>query len=206
MLYPSKRIEDAVNQLASLPGIGRKTALRLALSLLKRDSSRVKEFSEALVLMKENTCFCSRCHNISDTNLCLVCSNSSRDGALICIVADFRDVIAIENTHSFNGLYHVLGGLISPMDGIGPSELNIESLIERLRTEDYTEIIFALAPTPDGDTTNFFIYRKVKDFPIRISSLARGIAIGEDIEYTDQATLGKSLQNRILYESSLAAK
>lgn len=206
MLYPSKRIEDAVNQLASLPGIGRKTALRLALSLLKRDASRVKEFSDALVLMKENTCFCHQCHNISDTGLCLVCSSPSRDITTVCVVADFRDVIAIENTRTYNGVYHVLGGLISPMDGIGPSDLHIDSLFERISKGEAAEVIFALAPTPDGDTTNFFIYRKIKDFSVRISSLARGITIGEDIEYTDEATLGKSLQNRVLYESSLAAK
>jgi len=206
MLFPSKHIEDAVNQLSTLPGIGRKTALRLALFLLKREPEKIRDFTEALLRMKLDTCFCRLCHNVSDAETCRICSNPSRDPSMLCVVADFRDVIAIENTQSYRGSYHVLGGLISPMDGIGPSELNIDSLVLRLQDGEVAEVILALAPTPDGDTTNFFLFRKIKDFPVHVSSLARGISVGDDIEYADEVTLGKSLQNRVPYENSLRVK
>ena len=196
MKIPSKYIENAVDQIASLPGIGRRTALRLVLQLLNRSKEEIDDFSQAFQLMKENVVKCSSCGNVSDFEICSICSNSNRDRSLICVVEDIRDVLAIESTESYKGIYHVLGGIISPMDGIGPSDLNILSLIDRVGNEEVKEVIFALSATMEGDTTNFYIYRKLKDAKIIISSLSRGVAIGSELQYADEITLGRSIANR----------
>lgn len=196
MKIPSKHIENAVDQIASLPGIGRKTAMRLVLQLLNRSEDEVRMFSEAFVQMKENVKSCKECGNVSDTEVCSICSNPNRDSSIICVVEDIRDVLAIESTDSYKGVYHVLGGIISPMDGIGPSDLNIEQLIDRASNDDLTEIIFALSATMEGDTTNYYLYKKLKDFNIPISTLSRGVAIGSELQYADEITLSRSLLNR----------
>jgi recombination protein RecR len=193
---PSKYIENAVDQIASLPGIGRRTALRLVLQLLNRSKEEIDDFSQAFQLMKENVVKCKSCGNVSDFEVCSICSNSNRDRSIICVVEDIRDVLAIEATETYKGVYHVLGGIISPMDGIGPSDLNILSLIDRLESEEVKEVIFALSATMEGDTTNFYIYRKLKDFNVIISSLSRGVAIGSELQYADEITLGRSIANR----------
>jgi recombination protein RecR len=193
---PSKYIENAVDQIASLPGIGRRTALRLVLQLLNRSKEEIDDFSQAFQLMKENVVKCSSCGNVSDFEVCSICSNTNRDRSIICVVEDIRDVLAIEATETYKGVYHVLGGIISPMDGVGPSDLNILSLIDRLESEEVKEVIFALSATMEGDTTNFYIYRKLKDFNVIISSLSRGVAIGSELQYADEITLGRSLANR----------
>lgn len=202
--YPSKLLEDAVNEFSKLPGIGRKSALRLVLFLLRQEKESVTSFGESLIRLRNEIKNCKVCHNISDTDICQICSNTARNSSVICVVENIRDVMLIENTHQYNGLYHVLGGIISPMDGIGPGELEINSLIERAENSDIIEIILALPTTMEGDTTNFYIFRKLKEKPVRITTLARGVAVGDDLEYTDEITLGRSLVNRVLYENSLS--
>ncbi len=203
MNFSSKLIEDAVHEIAKLPGIGQKTALRLALHLLQRDEHEVAQLSEALLRLRREVRFCRKCHNISDADLCSICSNPNRDESVLCVVQDTRDVMAIENTSQYKGQYHVLGGLISPMDGIGPSDLNIGTLVERCADGSVTEIILALSATTEGDTTNFYLYKKLRESDVRITTLARGVAVGDDLEYADEVTLGRSLQHRIPYENSL---
>lgn len=202
--YPSKLLENAVNELAKLPGIGRKTALRLAMYLLRKNPADVETMCNALTDMANHVMYCAECHNISDKEMCDICSSHKRDRSLICVVEDVRDVMAIENTGQYNGLYHVLGGIISPIDGIGPDDLNINALIERAGRDDVREVIMAFSTTIEGDTTNFFLYKKLKDFNITLSTIARGISIGDDIEYADQITLGRSIINRTIYENTLA--
>jgi recombination protein RecR len=201
----SKLIEEAVDQFATLPGVGRKTALRLVLNLLKRSPQEVERFSRAFTNLRENIRFCKSCFNLADSDLCNVCSTPSRNHAVICVVEDIRDIMALESTQQYKGIYHVLGGMISPMDGIGPGDLRIEELVTRVAA-GAEEVILALNTTMEGDTTCFYIYRKIKDFPIKISTLARGVAIGDDLEYTDEITLGRSLMNRTPYEASLNSK
>lgn len=198
----SKLIEEAVDQFATLPGVGKKTALRLVLNLLKRSPQEVERFSRSFTNLRENIRFCKNCFNLADSDLCNVCSTPSRNQAVICVVEDIRDIMALESTQQFRGVYHVLGGMISPMDGIGPGDLRIDELVNRV-SAGAEEVILALNTTMEGDTTCFYIYRKIKDFPIKISTLARGVAIGDDLEYTDEITLGRSLMNRTPYEASL---
>lgn len=193
----SKYIENAVEQLSTLPGIGKKSALRLVLNLLNRDKSEVEAFSNAFIEMMENVKSCKQCHNISDHDICSICSNPSRLSNIICVVEDIRDIMAIENTESFKGHYHVLGGVISPIDGIGPSDLNIQSLIERAKNTEITEVILALNSGMEGDTTNFYLYRKLNEIEdLKITSLSRGVSIGTELQYADELTLGKSIENR----------
>jgi recombination protein RecR len=201
--YPSRLLENAVNEFSKLPGIGRKSALRLVLHLLRQETEEVKAFGNSLIQLRTEIKHCKSCHNISDTETCNICSNPSRNESVICVVENIRDVMSIENTHQFNGLYHVLGGIISPMDGIGPSELEIDSLVERVDSGKVIEVILALSTTMEGDTTNFYIYRKLKGREIKISTLARGVSIGDELEYTDEITLGRSLMNRVPYETSV---
>tara|TARA_B100001939_G_scaffold327520_1_gene321981 strand:+ start:354 stop:977 length:624 start_codon:yes stop_codon:yes gene_type:complete len=201
--FSSKYVEQAVAQLSSLPGIGKRTALRLALALLKRDKEEVKSFAQAISNLKEHVNSCKVCHNISDEEICSICSNPKRDHSVICVVEDMRDVLAIENTQQYNGLYHVLGGVISPMDGIGPSHLFVESLIEKSASEEVKEIIFALSTTLEGDTTNFYLYRKLGSQDVNISTLSRGISIGDELHYADELTLGRSILNRTPFENSI---
>jgi len=196
MKIPSKYIEEAVEQLSSLQGIGKKTALRLVLNLLKRDHSDIERFSNSFLSMKENVKACKSCGNISDHDICSICSNEKRDHGTICIVEDIRDIMAIESTETYNGIYHVLGGIISPMDGIGPSDLNIESLISKLENSYINEIIFALSATMEGDTTNFYLFKKITPFKIKITSLSRGVSVGSELHYADELTLGRSLLQR----------
>ena len=193
----SKHIENAVEQLSTLPGIGKKSALRLVLNLLNREKSEVEAFSNAFIEMIENVKSCERCHNISDTEICGICANPSRDESTICVVEDVRDIMAIENTESYKGVYHVLGGVISPIDGIGPSDLNIDSLINRCASKTTKEVILALNSGMEGDTTNFYLYRKLSaKTELKITSLSRGVAIGTELQYADELTLGKSIENR----------
>ena len=201
MIFSSSLLENAVNEFAKLPGIGKKTALRLVLHLIKQDSSDVAQFSQAISLMKEEIKFCIRCHNISDATLCNICSNTSRKQQMLCVVENIRDVIAIESTQQFNGVYHVLGGIISPLDGIGPDQLTIDSLVQRVESEEISEIIFALNATIQGDTTIYYIGKKLKAYPIKITTIARGIAFGGELEYADEMTLAKSISNRIPVEN-----
>lgn len=201
--YSSTLVENAVNELSRLPGIGRKTALRLALHLLKKDVSISDALGNSILKMRNEIKFCKYCHNISDTEVCEICSNPKRDPKLICVVEDIRDVMAIENTHQFNGLYHILGGIISPMDGIGPSDLFIESLVDRVKNNEVKEVIMALSTTIEGDTTIFYIFKKLKDTGVQFSTIARGISVGDEIEYADEVTLGRSILNRLPYESTL---
>jgi recombination protein RecR len=204
--YPSKLLEQAVNELAKLPGIGRKTALRMALHLLKRNVLEVESLGTAIIKMRNNIIYCTACRNISDQELCAICANPKRDPSLICVVEDIRDVMAIENTGQFMGVYHVLGGIISPMDGIGPGDLHIDKLISRLSSGSVTEIILALPTTIEGDTTNFYLYRKLTEFNLKITIIARGVSIGDELEHTDEVTLGRSILNRTPYESVLSRK
>ena len=203
MNFSSKLLENAVNEFSKLPGVGQKTALRLVLHLLNQPASDVEKFSQSLTRLKNEIRFCEICYNISDQGKCEICAAIKRDKSLICIVEDTRDVMAIENTGQFNGVYHVLGGLISPMDGIGPSDLNIESLVDRVKAGGIIEVILALSATMEGDTTIFYIYKKLKDLGIQISAIARGIAFGGELEYVDEVTLGRSIITRIPYENSL---
>ena len=197
--YSSILLENAVDALSKLPGIGKKTALRLALYLLNEDAVQTEQIADALIKMKHNIVLCERCHNISDTKICSICSNPRRDENTLCVVADMRDVLAIEHTAAYNGLYHVLGGVISPIEGIAPSDLHIEELVERTRHEDIREIILALPATIEGDTTNFYIYRQLKDFKGKVTVIAKGIAVGDTLEYVDEITLGRSIQNRVTF-------
>jgi len=193
---PSKHLENVVEQLASLPGIGKRTALRLALHLFNRSKDEIDTFAHSFIEMKEYVQKCNSCGNITDTPTCIICSNPKRDHSLICVVEDIRDILAIEATESFKGIYHVLGAIISPMDGIGPNDLNIDSLIEKAKSGEVTEIIFALSATMEGDTTNFYLYKKLKDFPISITTLSRGVSIGSELQYADELTLSRSITNR----------
>lgn len=201
--FPSRLLENAVNEFAKLPGIGRKSALRLVLHMLKQEMHEVETFANSLIQLRSEVKHCKVCHNISDTDVCNICSNPSRNASFICVVENIKDVMAIENTHQFSGLYHVLGGIISPMDGIGPSDLEVESLVNRVKEGSVEEIVLALSTTMEGDTTNFFIYKKLKNQPVRISTLARGVSIGDELEYTDEVTLGRSLVNRMNFEDSI---
>lgn len=195
--FNSQLLEKAVGELSKLPGIGRKTALRLALHLLRKPSEEAKALGESLIEMRDKISYCSRCHNISEEETCPICTDSRRDQKTVCVVENVKDVITIEATHQHHGLYHVLGGLISPLDGIGPSDIEIESLVERVSEENIEEVILALSPTMEGDTTNFYIYRKLSELPVKVTMLARGLSVGNELEYTDELTLGKSIQNRI---------
>lgn len=200
--YPSALLENAVNEFAKLPGIGRKTALRLVLHLLREDISQVESFAEAISLLKKEVKYCISCHNISDSEMCNLCADKSRDSSVVCVVENIKDVMAIENTVQFKGQYHVLGGIISPIDGIGPSDVEIASLVERVKTKGVKEVILALSATMEGDTTNFYIYRKLEPFNIKVSIIARGVSIGNELEYTDEVTLGRSILNRTLFSES----
>jgi recombination protein RecR len=204
MNFSSKLLEDAVAEFAKLPGVGQKTALRLVLHLLNRDKEEVQKFSSTISKLRNEIQFCQTCHNISDQPVCQICSSSKRDHSLICVVEDTRDVMAIENTSQFNGVYHVLGGLISPMDGIGPADLEVDTLVERLKDKTVSEIIFALSATMEGDTTIFYLHKRLKQFNISISTIARGIAFGGELEYVDEITLGRSIVTRVPYENSLS--
>lgn len=201
--YTSKLLEKAVSEFAKLPGIGRKTALRLVLHLLKQAPEDVEMFTDSIRVMQKEIHHCKVCHNISDQEVCSICSTSTRDSGILCVVENIRDVMAVESTRQFNGLYHVLGGIISPMDGIGPSDLTITSLIERCKSGDIREVILGLSATMEGDTTNFYIYRKLAEFDISITTLARGVAIGDELEYTDEITLGRSIMNRTPFNETL---
>lgn len=195
--FNSQLLDKAVGELSKLPGIGRKTALRLALHLLRRDAEEAEALGKSIIEMREKISYCSRCHNISEEETCPICSDTRRDQTMICVVENIKDVITIESTRQFNGLYHVLGGVISPLDGVAPSDIEIESLVERVKKENISEVILALSPTIEGDTTNFYIFRKLSDTPVKITMLARGVSVGNELEYTDELTLGKSIQNRI---------
>lgn len=200
MQFSSSLLENAVNEFARLPGIGKKTALRLVLHLLKQDSGEVTHFSETIARMRAEIKFCQRCFNVADGDICSICANSMRKQEMICVVESIRDVIAIESTQQYNGTYHVLGGVISPLDGIGPDQLHIESLVHRVEKEKTEELIFALNPNIQGDTTIYYIQKKLQGFPVRITTIARGIAFGGELEYADEMTLGRSLQNRLPVE------
>lgn len=202
--YSSKLVENAVNELARLPGIGKKTALRLALHLLKKEDNVAESLGNSIIKMRGEIMFCTECFNISDSEICEICANPNRTKETICVVEDIRDVMAIENTGQYKGVYHILGGIISPMDGVGPNDLHIDSLINRVSQGNIQEVIMALSTTIEGDTTNFYIYKKLKDFKVTISTIARGIAIGDELEYTDEVTLGRSILNRMPYESTLS--
>ena len=197
---PTQLLEKAVKESSKLPGIGRKTALRLVLHLLRQDDATVDAFGNSIMTLKHEVKYCKVCHNISDTDTCNICANPMRDSSMVCVVENIRDVMAIEGTQQFHGLYHVLGGVISPMDGIGPNDLQIQSLIDRVTEGKVKEVILALSTTMEGDTTNFFIYRKLRDTPVRISVLARGVSVGDELQYTDEVTLGRSIINRTPYE------
>ena len=203
MEVPSKLLSDAVNELSRLPGIGRKTALRLALYLLNRSEDEVARFGEAIVRMKRDTRFCPECHNISDSGLCSICTDKSRKTEMVCVVETIRDVIAIENTNQYSGRYHVLGGIISPLDGIGPEALNVSSLISRIREEKISEVIMALSPTIEGDTTIFYLSRQLAELEVKITTIARGISFGGELEYADELTLARSIVTRMPFESYL---
>ncbi|MBL7701492.1 MAG: recombination protein RecR [Ferruginibacter sp.] len=211
MIFSSSLLENAVNEFAKLPGIGKKTALRLVLHLIKQDAGEVSHFSDTIAKMRNEIKFCSRCYNISDSTLCNICSNSMRRQEMICVVENIRDVIAIESTQQFNGIYHVLGGIISPLDGIGPAQLTIDALVDRISKEEIEEIIFALSPTIQGDTTIYYISKKLsagssgKGQPVKITSIARGIAFGGELEYADEMTLAKSISNRIPVENFIVS-
>jgi recombination protein RecR len=204
MNYPSRLIEEAVGEISRLPGIGKKTALRLALHLLKREEQQSRSLAEAIVNMRTKTTYCSRCHNIADQELCAICANAGRDHSIICVVVDTRDVLAIEATSQYKGLYHVLGGIISPLEGIGPSDLHIDSLLSRVEKsdegDDVAEIILALSPTMEGDTTAFYLQKKLKATGVKVSTIARGVPIGGDLEYADEITLGRSIVSRVAYD------
>jgi recombination protein RecR len=200
---PSKLLQQAVDSMASLPGIGRKTALRLVLHLLKREPTNVRTFADSFTKLREEIAFCQSCHNLSDNQVCSICNDRSRNRQQVCVVEDVRDVMAIENTGQYRGLYHVLGGLISPIDGTGPGDLTIDALIQRVAAEDVQEVILALSATMEGDTTNFYLYRKLGARSLQISTLSRGVSVGDELEYTDEITLGRSILNRTPFETSL---
>ena len=200
--YPSRLLENAVNEFSTLPGIGRKTAFRLVMSLLRRNSEDVKKFGESIIKLHEEIHYCRVCNNISDNEICSICNDNKRDRSTICVVENIQDVMAIENTHQYKGVYHVLGGIISPVDGIGPSDLRIDSLEERVQSGGVKEIILALSTTMEGDTTNFYLFKKLGRYNPLITTLARGVAIGDELEYTDEITLGRALNNRNPYQQS----
>ncbi len=203
MEFSSKLLQSAVDEVAQLPGIGRRTALRLVLHLMRQPESQTLHLTDALQKMRQNINFCKNCHNISDSELCEICINTNRNQELVCVVEDIRDVMAIEGTASYRGVYHVLGGKISPMDGIGPHDLKINSLVEKVRSGTIKELIFALSSTMEGDTTNFYIFKQIQDLEVVISTIARGISVGDELEYADEVTLGRSITNRIPFELSL---
>lgn len=198
--YPSQLLEKAVQEFSKLPGIGRKTALRLVLWMLRQEDGDVTQFTSAINELKSGVKYCKVCHNISDTDICPICADQRRDQTKVCVVENIQDVMAIENTQQFNGLYHVLGGVISPMDGMGPADIEIDSLIQRVGEGTVQEVILALSPTMEGDTTNFYIYRKLAPTGVKVSVIARGIAVGNELEYADEVTLGRSITNRTLFE------
>ena len=202
--FPSKLLENAVNEFAKLPGIGKKTALRLVLHLLKKEPDEVHRFSDAMTHLRDEVKHCRQCHNISDAEVCNICGSNSRDSGVVCVVENIRDVMSIENTQQYRGVYHVLGGIISPMDGIGPSDLEIDSLLKRVEEGGIREIIFALSTTMEGDSTNFYLFKKLKNSTIRITTLARGVSVGDELEFTDEVTLGRSIVNRLLYEQIIS--
>ncbi|MBE7640321.1 MULTISPECIES: recombination mediator RecR [Salegentibacter] len=202
MDFSSKLLEQAVDEMSQLPGIGKRTALRLVLHLLKQPESQTKQLTEALTGLRSGIKLCKNCYNISDTDLCAICANPARNSEIICVVEDIRDVMAIENTNQYRGHYHVLGGKISPMDGIGPSQLSIKPLIEKVQAGKVEELIFALSSTLEGDTTNFYIYRQLEGTELRTSTIARGISVGDELEYADEVTLGRSITNRVPFENS----
>jgi len=204
MEFSSKSLDVAVNEISKLPGIGRRSALRLALYLLKQPKDFSFDLAKAINDLRENIIYCNKCYNISDKDLCQICSNPKRNQGLVCVVQDIRDVMAIESTSQYNGLYHVLGGLISPMDGIGPSELNINPLVEKINSGKIEEVIFALSSTMEADTTNFYIYKKIESLKIKITTISRGISVGDELEYTDEVTLGRSILSRIPFENSIS--
>lgn len=203
MDFSSKLLENAVNEISRLPGIGKRSALRLALFLLKQPESQTAQLSQSLLKLREEIRFCNNCHNISDVEVCEICRNPNRKKELVCVVEDIRDVMAIENTGQYKGVYHVLGGKISPMDGIGPNDLNIDSLIEKVKSDVVEELVFALSSTMEGDTTNFYIFKQIEGYNILTTTIARGIAVGDELEYADEVTLGRSIVNRIPFENSL---
>ena len=198
--YPSQLLEKAVAEFSKLPGIGRKTALRLVLWMLRQDDADIEQFAEAIRRLKHEVKYCHICHNVSDADTCPICADPRRDASTVCVVENIQDVMAIENTQQFHGLYHVLGGIISPMDGIGPSDIEVDSLVSRVAAGGVREVILALSPTMEGDTTNFYIYRKLAPSGVRVSVIARGVAVGNELEYTDEVTLGRSIMNRTLFE------
>ncbi|MDX9920674.1 MAG: recombination mediator RecR [Paludibacter sp.] len=200
--FSSGLLENAVQEFSKLPGIGRKTALRLVLHLLRQPENEVEMFGNSVISLRRDIKYCKKCHNISDTETCLICANQARDAETICVVENIRDVMSIENTQQFRGLYHVLGGIISPMDGVGPSDLEIESLIKRVQHDNVKEVILALSTTMEGDTTNFYIFRKLATLDVKITTIARGVAIGDELEYADEITLGRSILNRVEFTNS----
>ena len=204
MQFSSSLLENAVNEFARLPGIGKKTALRLVLHLLKQDADTVTGFGENIIKMRQEIKFCQRCYNVADADICSICANSMRKQDMICVVENIRDVIAIESTQQYNGTYHVLGGVISPLDGVGPDQLNIESLVNRVQKENISELIFALSPNIQGDTTIYYLQKKLQSLPIRITTIARGIAFGGELEYADEMTLARSITNRLPVENYVA--
>ncbi len=206
MQHSSKVLESAVREIAKLPGIGQRTALRLALHILRQNPEEMHQFTDAIRQLVDEVVYCSKCHNISDHEICDICASSSRDHSILCVVEDIRDVMAIEQTSQYKGLYHVLGGLISPMEGIGPGDLNIASLASRIDEGEIKEVIFALSSNMEGETTTFYIYKRLEEKPIEVSTIARGLAVGDALEYADEITLGRSLQQRVPYEKSLRSK
>ncbi len=200
--FPSKILENAVDEFSSLPGIGKKTALRLVLHLLRQEKETVYQFANAIKTLRDEIKYCQSCHSISDSNICSICANPRRDHSIICVVESIRDVMAVENTHQYQGIYHVLGGVISPMDGTGPDDLYIQPLEDKLKEGEVEEIIFALSTTMEGDTTNFYLYRKLSSFPVKFTTIARGIAIGDELEYADEVTLGRSLTDRLPFDQN----
>ncbi|HSP40327.1 MAG TPA: recombination mediator RecR [Gillisia sp.] len=203
MNFSSKLLEQAVAEMSQLPGVGKRTALRLVLHLLKQPEAQTEQFTKALLDLRTNIKLCRNCHNISDTEICEICANPNRVREIVCVVEDIRDVMAIENTAQYRGLYHVLGGKISPMDGVGPSQLNIRSLVEKAKQGEIEEIIFALSSTLEGDTTNFYIFKQLEGIKVKTSTIARGISVGDELEYADEVTLGRSITNRVPFENSL---
>ena len=204
--YSSKLLELAVDELSRLPGIGRRTALRLALHLLREDRSTVEGLGQALVKMRNEIGYCRVCYNISDEEVCSICSDHKRDRSIICVVEDIRDVMAIEKTTQYRGLYHVLGGIISPMDGVGPKDLTIENLVDRIKTGEVSEVVFALAATIEGDTTNYYIFKKLKDFDLNVTTISRGVSVGDELEYADEITLGRSIITRVPYQNAMQGR
>lgn len=203
MNFSSKLLENAVNEMSKLPGIGKRTALRLVLFLLNQPNSQTIHLSKSLIELVDGVVLCKNCHNISDLEICEICSNIKRDKSIICVVEDIRDVMAIESTGQFSGVYHVLGGKISPIEGIGPNQLNISSLIDKIKSENISELIFALSATMEGDTTNFYIFKQIQDLELKVTTIARGVSVGNELEYTDEVTLGRSIIKRIPFENSI---